>query len=97
MTQAAKDLIHTDQRAIDIALQYRFGSQESFTRAFKKIYDMSPARYRRLLRNVINEEETIMADHQNTPTGWIMTGTPHLTMKQVWITELFTVVLTPLI
>ncbi|WP_432414408.1 helix-turn-helix domain-containing protein [Bacillus altitudinis] len=27
MTQAAKDLIHTDQRAIDIALQYRFGSR----------------------------------------------------------------------
>ncbi len=26
MTQAAKDLIHTDQRAIDIALQYRFSS-----------------------------------------------------------------------
>ena len=49
MTQAAKDLIHTDQRAIDIALQYRFVSQESFTRAFKKIYDMSSARYRRLL------------------------------------------------
>ncbi|WP_253293244.1 helix-turn-helix domain-containing protein [Bacillus safensis] len=49
MTQAAKDLIHKDQRAIDIALQYRFVSQESFTRAFKKIYDMSSARYRRLL------------------------------------------------
>ncbi|MEK3970080.1 helix-turn-helix domain-containing protein [Bacillus sp. FSL M7-0558] len=32
MTQAAKYLIHMDQRAIDIALQYRFGSQESFTR-----------------------------------------------------------------
>ncbi|MDR7250410.1 AraC-like DNA-binding protein [Bacillus pumilus] len=44
MTQAAKYLIHMDQRAIDIALQYRFGSQ-----AFKKIYDMSLARYRRLL------------------------------------------------
>ncbi|MDH6595909.1 helix-turn-helix domain-containing protein [Bacillus aerius] len=67
MTQAAKDLIHTDQRAIDIALQYRFGSQESFPRAFKKIYDMSPAHYRKLLRNVIDEEETNMADHQNTP------------------------------
>lgn len=74
MTQAAKDLIHTDQRAIDIALQYRFGSQESFTRAFKKIYDMSPARYRRLLRNVIDKEEMNMAANKHTPTGWIMTG-----------------------
>ncbi|MFB8733428.1 AraC family transcriptional regulator [Bacillus sp. SL00103] len=78
-------------------MQYRFSSQESFTRAFKKICDMSPARYRKLLRNVINEEETNMADHQNTPTGWIMTGMPHLTMKQVWITKLYTVGLTPLI
>ncbi|MEK5496163.1 AraC family transcriptional regulator [Bacillus sp. FSL M8-0077] len=97
MTQAAKDLIHMDQRAIDIALHYRFGSQESFPRAFKMIYDMSPAHYRKLLRNVIDEEETNMADHQNTPARWIMTRIPHLTMKQVWITELYTVGLTPLI
>jgi len=74
MTQAAKDLIHTDQRAIDIALQYRFGSQESFTRAFKKIYDMSPARYRKLPINVIDKEEKNMAANKNTPTGWIITG-----------------------
>lgn len=74
ITQAAKDLIHNDQRAIEIALQFRFSSQESFTRAFKKIYDMSSARYRRLLRNVIDKEVTNMVANKNTPTGWIMTG-----------------------
>ncbi|MCM3139865.1 helix-turn-helix domain-containing protein [Bacillus safensis] len=42
MTQAAKDLIHTDQRAIDIALQYRFVSQESFTRALRRYMTCHP-------------------------------------------------------
>jgi AraC-like DNA-binding protein len=75
ITQAAKDLITTDQRVIDIALQYRFGSQESFTRAFKKVYDMTPGRYRKLLRKLGDKGECIVNESSNAPAGWILTGT----------------------
>ncbi|QQK75584.1 helix-turn-helix transcriptional regulator [Salicibibacter cibarius] len=76
MTRAAEDLIATDQRVIDIALRYRFGSQESFTKAFKKGYDMAPGRYRKLLRKLIDEEESNVVKNSNAPAGWIMTGEP---------------------
>ncbi|MGY0694655.1 helix-turn-helix transcriptional regulator [Virgibacillus sp. FSP13] len=74
MTQAARDLIVTDQRVIDIALRYRFGSQESFTRSFKKVYDMAPGRYRNLLRKLISKGDSFMVTENNAPIGWVMTG-----------------------
>ncbi|RSL35241.1 AraC family transcriptional regulator [Salibacterium salarium] len=74
MTQAAKDLITTDRRVIDIALHYRFGSQESFTRAFKKVYDMAPGRYRKLLKKLNDKGGSNMVANSNAPVGWIMTG-----------------------
>lgn len=74
MAQAATDLITTDKRVIDIALHYRFGSQESFTRAFRKVYDITPGHYRKLLRKLIDKGESIMVGNSNAPFGWIMTG-----------------------
>ena len=40
-------LLNTDKRIIDIALEADFESQESFTRAFKAAFDMTPAQYRK--------------------------------------------------
>lgn len=74
LTQAANCLITTDKRIIDLALDYRFGSQESFTRAFNKVYSMTPGRYRKLLKKLIDKGEYIMAENSNTPVGWMMTG-----------------------
>lgn len=74
MTQSARELITTDQRVIDIAMTYRFNSQESFTRAFKKVYDMTPGDYRKLLRKLVSKGEFIMSTKNNAPNGWIMTG-----------------------
>jgi len=36
----------TDKRILDIALEYGFGSHETFTRAFKEVYGMTPEQYR---------------------------------------------------
>ena len=44
---ASIDLKESNQKMIDIAYKYRFSSQEAFTRAFKKIYGISPAAYRK--------------------------------------------------
>lgn len=73
LTQSARVLIYTDQRIIDIAIIYGFNSQESYTRAFKKIYEVTPGVYRNLLRKLISKGE-FMVSTNNTPTGWIMTG-----------------------
>lgn len=47
LTSAAHDLVYTDKRILDIALTYRFESQEAFSRTFKKTYKMTPGEYRK--------------------------------------------------
>lgn len=48
MANAFERLIHSDDRIIDIAVRAGFDSQQSFTRAFKKIYAMTPDACRKL-------------------------------------------------
>ncbi|MDX7991079.1 MDR efflux pump AcrAB transcriptional activator RobA [Xenorhabdus littoralis] len=47
LSRAAVALRLTSRPILDIALQYRFDSQQTFTRAFKKQFDRTPASYRR--------------------------------------------------
>ncbi|MFN8492242.1 MAG: GNAT family N-acetyltransferase [Caldilineaceae bacterium] len=47
LTEAARELITTTRRILDIALDYQFQSQEAFTRSFKQEFGISPALYRR--------------------------------------------------
>ncbi|MES2935282.1 MAG: helix-turn-helix domain-containing protein [Pseudomonadota bacterium] len=46
--RALDALLETDERIIDIALQADFDSQESFTRAFKAAFEITPAQYRKV-------------------------------------------------
>lgn len=46
LTYAAERLFYTDEKVIDIALDAGFQYPESFNRAFKKFYRVSPSRYR---------------------------------------------------
>lgn len=48
MERAADELTETEKPILDIAFQYQYGSQEAFTRAFRRKYGITPARYRRL-------------------------------------------------
>jgi len=59
LTAAAMELISTEERILDIAFKYQYETPESFTRAFNKVYGMTPIKYRRakehaLLLNKIN-------------------------------------------
>jgi AraC family transcriptional regulator len=45
--QSLDKLAHTDARVLDIALAAGFDTQESFTRAFKKAFSVTPAHYRK--------------------------------------------------
>lgn len=47
MTEAARELIESRKPIIDIALDYQFETQESFTRAFNRYFGTSPGRYRK--------------------------------------------------
>lgn len=47
LSRAAVALRLTSRPILDIALQYRFDSQQTFTRAFKKQFSITPALYRR--------------------------------------------------
>lgn len=47
LTQAAWDLVHSDRKILDIALSLYFETAESFSRAFKDRYSMTPTKYRK--------------------------------------------------
>lgn len=47
LAKAAKEILYTDRRIIDIALDCGFQTAESFSRAFKAQYLVSPAVYRK--------------------------------------------------
>ncbi len=49
---AVRELITTKKRILDIAVQYGFSSNESFTRAFSKIYGYSPQQYRKIYYSI---------------------------------------------
>ena len=47
LSAAARDLLRTRRRILDIALDYQFESHSSFTRAFRATFGISPAHFRR--------------------------------------------------
>ncbi|MBQ4875727.1 AraC family transcriptional regulator [Pseudoalteromonas luteoviolacea] len=48
LTLAAKRLLTDDVGILDLAIECQFESQEAFTRAFKALFDMTPAQYRKI-------------------------------------------------
>lgn len=64
LARAAGDLIYTDRRILDIAVDYQFESQEAFNRAFKKVYRVSPGVYRRnRIDTIIGSRQELTASH----------------------------------
>ncbi len=53
LTKAARDLIESKQRILEIAIEYQFESPESFTRSFKSVYHQTPGQYRKKQVNQI--------------------------------------------
>lgn len=46
LSLSAKDLVYSDESILDIALQYQYSTSESYSRAFKRLYGISPMHYR---------------------------------------------------
>ncbi|MTH45028.1 MDR efflux pump AcrAB transcriptional activator RobA [Intestinirhabdus alba] len=71
LSKSAVALRLTARPILDIALQYRFDSQQTFTRAFKKQFSQTPAHYRRSpewsafgLRPPLRLGEFVMPEHR---------------------------------
>lgn len=73
LANASAALIYTDERILDISLYYHFESQEAFTRAFKKHYQLPPGQYRKLMLNMLKNKEESYMDKQ--VKGWFLSGT----------------------
>lgn len=58
LTQAAYDIVYSNKKILDIAISLYFESAESFTRAFKKRYGITPTEYRR------NGIDVLIGSHQ---------------------------------
>lgn len=62
LTEAGNELIRTNERIIDIALKYQFGSQAAFTRSFKKMYGITPYQYRKNGENLVLYQKKKLTD-----------------------------------
>lgn len=44
LTEAAKELKEGHVNVLDVAMKYQFGSQEAFSRAFKRMFHVAPSK-----------------------------------------------------
>jgi AraC family transcriptional regulator len=47
LAEAARALLRTDDRIIDVALDHQFSNPETFSRAFRRVFDTQPSQWRR--------------------------------------------------
>jgi AraC family transcriptional regulator len=57
LAMAARELVTTHRRVLDIAMDLGFESHEVFTRAFKALYGLSPNAYRHQRRDLLQYED----------------------------------------
>lgn len=63
LADAAKKILYTNRKIIDIAMENGFESPEAFSRAFKAIYKVSPQTYRQ------NRLDTFIAGKERLDSG----------------------------
>lgn len=80
---ASRMLLQSDESILNIALDCHFESQESFTRAFRKLYGMPPGRYRNIFhlhhQMIIEGESEMNTSSPSSPIkDWVLSGShPH--------------------
>ncbi|BBI34290.1 AraC family transcriptional regulator [Cohnella abietis] len=57
LSQSAIELLASEKRIIEIAMEYGFDSQETYIRAFMKMFGITPGRYRRCKDNIVLYEK----------------------------------------
>ncbi len=57
LSLSASMLLNSDKNIIDVATEYKFGCEQSYIRAFKKKYNITPAQYRKTHMNLPIEQK----------------------------------------
>ncbi|MDQ0226537.1 helix-turn-helix transcriptional regulator [Metabacillus niabensis] len=89
IANAANLLLYSDEKIIDIALYYRFESQESFTRSFKKYYQLPPGQYRKIMSKLTIQREEVMLKNEQFIKGWQLSGSHPFNYKMGIDREIF--------
>lgn len=63
LNEAARALLYSDQRIIEVAVQMGYQSQQSFTKAFEELFKLTPRRYRLQKKEFFIEEPFVVADY----------------------------------
>ncbi|GAF64796.1 putative DNA-binding protein [Bacillus sp. TS-2] len=74
LTNAAKMLLFSEEKIIDIAIYFGFESQEAFTRAFQRMYHLPPGKYRKIISKIVYHKEDVKMKSEDLK-GWILSGT----------------------
>jgi len=70
LTEAAEELTESNSKIVDIALKYQFSSQEAFSRAFKRMFKVSPREFRKAQVKVLlySKRQVYQVPTINLPT-----------------------------
>lgn len=63
LNEAARALLYSDQRIIEVAVQTGYQSQQAFTKAFEELFKLTPRRYRLQKKEFFIEEPFIVTDY----------------------------------
>lgn len=81
---AARDILHSDMKMIDIAYKYQFSSPEHFVRAFKKVWNTTPTAYKKSWK--------FSGIYPKLEYEYIEGGDPEMARKKVDISEAYDVI-----
>jgi len=73
---AAKDILSTDKTLLEIALEYGYANAESFTRGFKKVWNITPSEFRRT-RKFAGHTPKLAVVNSNQMEDTVMRGTKY--------------------
>lgn len=85
LSLSAYDLVNTDLSVLEIGVKYRYGTYESYSRAFKKLFGSSPSLYRKNAQYIEVFPGVQLFEHQRIDTleGEIMSIEKHMNREKL--------------
>lgn len=82
LTLSLQDLINTNLNVIDIANEYRFDYEQSYIRAFKQMFEVTPSQFRRNPRQLTIEQKIDINIFENIGEGVVIK--PHMVIEPLF-------------
>ncbi|MFN2747973.1 effector binding domain-containing protein [Bacillus sp. z60-18] len=78
LSEAAVSLLETDRPILDIAMDFQYGSQEAFSRAFSHYFGITPAKYRKAKVKLDHQAKMNFLDYKNKMNGELIMTKPKI-------------------